>query len=181
MTIYFIIIIIIFIFFFLINNFILNKSYEKFEKMKNGLLCGTNNDICRINEYGISSCCDNYRCVRPDGNFQYKICVDKDKLINSNLLTDLSTKLSTNLSTKINIKIPSLDIQTPNINPEDVKFPSIQSINLQKIKNNPIFTKDFWTHMFEFDFCPNQNVYKKKNNLLEEEYLSEEEYLLEEE
>jgi hypothetical protein len=143
MTIYFIIIIIfIFIFFFIINNFILNKSYEKFEKMKNGLLCGTNNDICRINEYGISSCCDKYRCVRPEGIYKYKICVDKNKLINSDL------------STNTNINIPTINIKKP-----DIKFPSIKSINLPNVNNIPIFTKDYWKNMFDFNFCP---VRKKK-------------------
>ena len=156
MTIYFLIIIIIFIFFFIINNFILNKSYEKFEKMNNGLLCGTNNNICRINEYGISSCCDNYRCIRPDGNYQYKICVDKDKLFNSNL------------STNLNINIPSINVQTQNNDSSNIKFPSIQSINLSNAGDIPIFTKDFWTNMFDFNFCPaRKNIYK--NNLLEEE------------
>jgi len=155
MTIYFLIIIIV-IFFFVINNFILNKSYEKFEKMNNGLLCGTDNNICRINEYGISSCCDNYRCVRPDGNYQYKICVNKDKLINSNL------------STNLNINIPSINVQTQNNDSDNIKFPSIQSINLSNAGDIPIFTKDFWTNMFDFNFCPaRKNIYK--NNLLEEE------------
>ena len=139
MTIYFVIIIIFtFIFFFVINNFILNKSYEKFEKMNNGLLCGTDNDICRINEYGISSCCDKYRCVRPEGIYQYKICVDKNKLINS----DLSTN-----STKSTVNIPDINIKTP-----DIKFPNIKSINLPNVENIRIFPKDFWKDMF--NYCP---------------------------
>lgn len=146
MTIYFVIIIIV-IFFFVINNFILNKSYENFEKMNNGLLCGTDNNICRIDEYGISSCCDNYRCVRPDGNYQYKICVNKDKLINS----DLSTNTNVNIKTK-NIK------KSDKIS--DIKFPNIKSINLQNAEDIPIFTKDFWKNMFDFNFCP-----ARKNNL----------------
>lgn len=156
MTIYFLIIIIIFIFFFIINNFVLNKSYEKFEKMKDGLLCGTENDICRINEYGVSSCCDNYRCVRPDGIYQYKVCVDKDKLINYNL------------STNINITVPNIEI--PDLNPGDIKFPSVSPINLPNVGSIPIFTKDFWTHMFDFNFCPNnKNIQENNNYFLEEE------------
>ena len=124
--------------------------------MNNGLICGTNNNICRINEYGISSCCDNYRCIRPDGNYQYKICVDKDKLFNSNL------------STNLNINIPSINVQTQNNDSDNIKFPSIQSINLSNAGDIPIFTKDFWTNMFDFNFCPaRKNIYK--NNLLEEE------------
>ena len=86
MTIYLVIIILVIIFFCVTNNFILKKSYEKFEKMEDGLLCGKENDICRINEYGESSCCKNYRCIRPDGNFQYKICTNKNTIqFNSNL------------------------------------------------------------------------------------------------
>jgi hypothetical protein len=80
MTIYLVIIILVIIFFYVTNNFILKKSYEKFEKMEDGLLCGKENDICRINEYGESSCCKNYRCIRPDGNFQYKICTNKNNI-----------------------------------------------------------------------------------------------------
>ena len=68
---------------------LLNNIYEPFEKINNsticveeeenneicnGLLCGTKNDICRIDEYGVSSCCNGYECVRPEGEFHHKIC-----------------------------------------------------------------------------------------------------------
>ena len=71
--------IIIFILFYIFNILIRNNN-EHFELEEDGLLCGTSNDICRINEMGISSCCDGFFCVRKEGNFHHKICVNKNEL-----------------------------------------------------------------------------------------------------
>ena len=154
MNIYFLLIIIIFIIFIILyftNNFILKNSYEKFEKMKDGLLCGTDNDICRINEYNVSSCCGNYKCVRPKGIFQYKVCIDKNKLTDDDLSDD----------SKNNSKNDSKN----NSNRND-KFPKILRINLEDARGSKIFTNDYWSNMFDFNYCP----YKDKI-LKEEEHI----------
>jgi hypothetical protein len=61
--------------FYLLNYSLTKRKYnEYFNKLPQGTLCGTQNDVCRIDEYGTNSCCNGYNCVRPKGNFQYKIC-----------------------------------------------------------------------------------------------------------
>lgn len=81
----FIIICIVLIILFYISN-ILFKKYEYFDKNDDdNTVCGTKNDICRINENGISSCCKNYSCILKHGNYQYKICVpNSEKNSNNN-------------------------------------------------------------------------------------------------
>jgi hypothetical protein len=171
----FYIIIIIYIFFFIINNFLSKKNYENFKRMENGLLCGTQNNICRLNENNISSCCDGYRCIRPNGNYQYKICVDKDKLINYNLSTNLNTNsqsINSNSqsinqnsqsidqnSASINPKIPDINFSnSPSINPKipNINFPEIKQINLYNVENVQMIPKDFWKNIFNFDYCPSK-------------------------
>ena len=92
--------ILIFIFLFILkNNNISNNEY--FTEV-----CGKQNDVCSINSKGVSSCCNNYKCILPDGDYQYKICVDKNRLF-------------TNLPqiAGISIKTPHLfDIRLPRIN-----------------------------------------------------------------
>jgi len=95
------IIFIIFIIFYILNKYVLKKSYELFNTTSSGLLCGTNNDVCRVNQNGISSCCNGYTCIRKEGNFQYKVCIDNDKLDGSKL-----PKIGIDISNDINnIKI----------------------------------------------------------------------------
>jgi hypothetical protein len=130
--------------------------------MGNGLLCGTDNDICRINEYGVSSCCDNYRCVRPAGNFQYKVCIDKNKLLNYDLSKDL------------NINLSNINIKTPNIEMPNIEFPNISRIKLPNIGSIPIFTKNFWDNMFDVK-CDAYKKIELKKKLLEEEEINMEE------
>ena len=53
-----------------------NSFYESFEIInEKGLLCGTEYDVCRINQLGKSSCCDGYSCIRPNGDFEDKVCI----------------------------------------------------------------------------------------------------------
>jgi hypothetical protein len=156
MNIYFLLIIIIFIIFIILyvtNNFILKNSYENFEKMKDGLLCGTDNDICRINEYNVSSCCKNYKCVRPKGIYQYKICIDKNKLSDYDLSSDSKNNSKNGRNRDSN---------------RDSKFPKILTINLEGAKESKIFTKDYWSNMFDFNYC------RYKDKILKEE---EEKYI----
>lgn len=53
------------------------KKYEYFDKLNNGLLCGTENNICTENEFGKNSCCKGYNCIRPNGNYLNKYCKKK--------------------------------------------------------------------------------------------------------
>lgn len=87
----------IFYIFYILNKYILDKSYELFNTTSSGLLCGTDNNVCRINQYGTSSCCDGYTCMRKEGNFQFKVCIDNNKLPGSSKeinLSNLQNKLS---------------------------------------------------------------------------------------
>ena len=44
------------------------------------LVCGDHYDTCRVDEEGNDSCCDGYTCLRPNGNFGYKKCLnDSDR------------------------------------------------------------------------------------------------------
>lgn len=62
-----------------------NSFYELFETIdEKGLLCGTEYDICRINQFGKSSCCDGYSCFRPNGDFEDKVCVGTRGTDNNN-------------------------------------------------------------------------------------------------
>ena len=75
----FVILIILFIFIILTYVIKKNSFYELFETIdEKGLLCGTEYDICRIDQYGKNSCCDGYSCIRPNGNFEDKVCVGTD-------------------------------------------------------------------------------------------------------
>ena len=57
-----------------------------FQKTSSGLLCGNKKDICRVDQYGKSSCCGNLKCRRPYGRFHDKICMNKnDKSFIDNL------------------------------------------------------------------------------------------------
>lgn len=70
----------IFIFFiFLVFLIIYNKKYEYFDKLNNGLLCGTKGNVCSVyDEYGKNSCCNGFKCIRPNGDYLNKICVEKN-------------------------------------------------------------------------------------------------------
>ena len=71
-------ILILFLVFIIIYNFIqlINLSkIEYFDKNFDGTVCGTENDICSINdETGENSCCKNMFCIRKAGNYEYKVC-----------------------------------------------------------------------------------------------------------
>ena len=99
----------IFIFIFLfIFDMILKNNISKNEYFEE--VCGKQNDVCSINSKGVSSCCNNYKCILPDGDYQYKICVDKNRLF-------------TNLPqiAGLSIKTPHLfDIRLPRINFKDM-------------------------------------------------------------
>jgi len=81
----FYLILIVFIFCF-INNYLLKNKYEYFDKLSDGLVCGTKGDVCSVDDYNTNSCCKGYNCIRPEGNYYNKICVNNDS--NSNNLFD---------------------------------------------------------------------------------------------
>jgi hypothetical protein len=109
----------IFIIFYILNKFIFKKSkksYELFNTTTSGLLCGTNNDVCRVNQYGISSCCSGYTCMRKEGNFQYKVCIDNNKLNSSNI---------GKIGTQIGDDIRNIGIEIGNIISKSPSFPDL--------------------------------------------------------
>ena len=73
------IILILFLLFYFVNwmlrekTNIINESFGK-SSVDSELVCGTENDVCTVDQCGDTSCCDGYKCVLPDGNYQYKIC-----------------------------------------------------------------------------------------------------------
>jgi hypothetical protein len=67
------------------NNIYKNEYFEE--------VCGKQNDVCATNSKGVSSCCDNYKCILPDGDYQYKICVNRNRLFtNLPKIAGISTK-----------------------------------------------------------------------------------------
>lgn len=107
--------ILLFIFLFIFDMILKKNNISKNEYFAE--VCGKQNDICSINSKGVSSCCDNYKCILPDGDYQYKICVNRNRLF-------------TNLPqiAGISIKPPNLfDIRLPRIN-----FKNMFNFNLCK-------------------------------------------------
>jgi len=114
--------------------YLLNYSFKKriyneyFEKLPEGTLCGTQNNVCRINQYGTNSCCKGYNCVRPQGNFQYKVCRKPEQAYDdgsSSHITDLDFNQNT----------------FPKIFP-NIHFPGISKPELPSNMN--IFSSEFW-------------------------------------
>jgi hypothetical protein len=68
--------ILLFLLIFYIINIFLKKNLEFFDKAANGLLCGTRNDVCNINQKGVSNCCNGYTCIRQNGIFENKVCIE---------------------------------------------------------------------------------------------------------
>ena len=108
----FILILFILILFIFLNNY-LKKNLEMFQKTPSGLLCGDKKDICRINQYGKSSCCGDLKCRLPYGKFQDKICMDKndksfiDNMLNINTLEEESNFYDFNLPNGGIIHLPN--------------------------------------------------------------------------
>ena len=75
--------ILLFFFLFYIINIFLKKNLEFFDKAANGLLCGTRNDVCNINQNGDSNCCNGYSCERQKGIFENKVCIESNDVKNN--------------------------------------------------------------------------------------------------
>ena len=158
---YFIIMLIIILIFYILDNFLkFNSALEKkvennmvefFEKIpgEEGLLCGTNDNVCRVDENNVNSCCPGYYCVLPEGNYQYKICVDKDRLATLKIKGDIGLPSMPN-----GINIPnSFNMgKGPNINGPNINIPNINmpNINMPNITNESIFSKNYWRDIFAF-------------------------------
>ena len=128
-----------------------NNMVEFFEKIpgEEGLLCGTNDNVCRVDENNVNSCCPGYYCVLPEGNYQYKICVDKDRLATLKIKGDIGLPSMPN-----GINIPnSFNMgKGPNINGPNINIPNINmpNINMPNITNESIFSKNYWRDIFAF-------------------------------
>ena len=131
------------IFFIIIIFYLLNYSLKKkinneyFEKLPDGRLCGTKNNICNIDENGVNSCCEGYVCERPEGNFQYKICMKPE----NNYEISGSGSSSSGSGSDSSSSGSGSSSNSPIIFPT-FHFPSISKPELPG-KNN-IFSKDFW-------------------------------------
>ena len=127
---------------FYLVNFFISKSYENFEKLPNGLLCGTDKDECNINQYKKSSCCNGYKCILPKGKYQEKICIKS-----------LNYKYNNENSEEEDDEYDEYDeyeygYHKPNIPPPQYDI-------LDKISSIPIFTKDYWDNLFS---CKNKKI-----------------------
>ena len=74
--------------FFFINKLLITKYSKKikmefFNKNADGSICSTDREICYMNQNGISNCCTGFTCIRPNGQFENKICVDNKYLKNN--------------------------------------------------------------------------------------------------
>jgi hypothetical protein len=54
------------------------------KNVDSNFVCGTENDVCRVDQCGNTSCCNGYKCVLPDGDYQYKICTREKRKIGFN-------------------------------------------------------------------------------------------------
>ena len=147
-------IIFIILLFFLLNYSLKKRKYnEYFEKLPQGTLCGTENDVCRINQYGTNSCCNGYNCVRPEGNFQYKICRRPEQSY-----SDASSS---------HITYPNFNQSTfPKIFP-NINFSGISKLELPSNMN--IFSSKFWDMN---NICKNDST--NSTNSTNNNYTSEE-------
>ena len=120
--------------FYLLNYSLTKRKYnEYFNKLPEGTLCGTQNDVCSIDEYGTNSCCNGYNCVRPEGNFQYKICRTPEQAYDDGSSSDGSSS---------HITYPNFNQNTfpkifSNINFHGISKPELPS-------NMNIFSSKFW-------------------------------------
>ena len=123
-----------------------NNMVEFFEKIpgEEGLLCGTNDNVCRVDENNVNSCCPGYYCVLPEGNYQYKICVDKDRLATLKIKGDIGLPSmpnginipnSFNMGKGPNINGPNINI--PNINGPNINGPNINGPDMPDMPNMP--------------------------------------------
>jgi hypothetical protein len=93
--------IIYFSFYFLNKLFIKNKI-EFFDRLSNGLVCGTEGNICGRNEIGVNSCCKGLKCIRPNGKYLNRICLNQnnnnffDGIINIPDLNNVNEKINLN-------------------------------------------------------------------------------------
>ena len=123
MKLFLIIIFIIFIIllFYIINLYLKKKKFNEFFVTEESVLvCGKQNDICKVeNSTGKNSCCDGYSCILPKGDFQYKICA-KDNIFSN--LSNISPgsgllnlgKFGLKELGLLNLKLPQLKL--PNFN-----------------------------------------------------------------
>ena len=107
-----------FLIFYITNYYILNNNYECFNKLSNGLLCGTKGNECMVQNYGKNSCCDGYDCIRPNGDYHNRVCVEKNN--GSNLLDGI--------------------INIPELNSGNISTPGIKYVenNVSTVFNNAI-------------------------------------------
>jgi hypothetical protein len=123
--------IIIFIFFsFFIINLYLKKNNENFVNEESGLVCGQQNDVCSIHaSTGKNSCCDGYSCILPNGDYQYKICVNNYRLGNISNIGGI-TAPNTRIPDIFNFGINELGLS-------NLKFPKLSFPNFKNMFSFP--------------------------------------------
>ena len=142
--------------FYLLNYSLKKRKYnEYFNKLPEGTLCGTQNDVCRIDEYGTNSCCKGYICVRPEGNFEYKICRKPEQSYSD--------------GTSSHITSPNFNQNTfPKIFP-NMSFTGISKPELPSNMN--IFSSKFWdmNNICKFDSNNTNSTNSNNNNYTSQE------------
>jgi hypothetical protein len=148
--------------FYLLNcSFKKRKYNEYFNKLPEGTLCGTKNDVCSIDEYGTNSCCKGYICVRPEGNFEYKICRKPEQSY-----SDASSSHITHQNFNKNT-FPKIF--------SNIHFPGISKPELPSNMN--IFSSKFWdmNNICKFDSNNSKNSTNSTNSN-NNNYTSQEEW-----
>lgn len=115
MKLFLIIIFIIFIIllFYIINLYLKKKFDEFFVTEESVLVCGKQNDICKVhNSTGKNSCCYGYSCILPKGDFQYKICA-KDNIFSN--LSNVNISYGDGLLKLPTLKLPTLKLPSFNV------------------------------------------------------------------
>jgi hypothetical protein len=112
-------------------------------------VCGNHYDTCRIDEEGNDSCCDSYTCLRPNGNFGQKKCLDSSDIGFNLRVPDVDTTGYYDLTipkTDFNkLRIPGIDIS--NINIPGFNISDI-GIGLSKLNPLNINTCDTGKHTY---------------------------------
>jgi len=78
------------------------------------LVCGDHYDKCRVDQEGNDNCCDGYTCLRPNGNFGYKKCLNESDNGFKFKVPDVDTTgyydLTVPKTDLSELRIPSIDI-----------------------------------------------------------------------
>lgn len=106
------------------------------------LVCGDHYDICRVDEEGNDSCCDGYTCLRPNGNFGEKKCLNSSDTGFNLRVPDVDTTgyydLTIPKTDFDKLRIPGFDMSDFDISKINIPGFNISDIGKGLSKLNPL-------------------------------------------